>query len=59
MKQMHGHEKHEDPNADRDNAAQRSGNMHDDVQPHDDTCSCEPEPRWQELDDQQQQSEDT
>lgn len=56
---MHGHEKHEDPNADRDNAAQRSGNMHDDVQPHDDTCSCEPEPRWQELDDQQQQSEDT
>lgn len=26
--------------------------MHADTQPWDDTCSCEPEPRWQAVEDE-------
>lgn len=38
-----------------------SGNMHENVDETCDTCSCEPEPRWQELgeeiEEQQQRDE--
>lgn len=33
-------------------------NMHDDTQTWDDTCSCEPEPRWQALEDENHDEED-
>jgi len=33
-------------------------NMHEDTQPWDDACSCEPEPRWQSLEDEEDQAED-
>lgn len=33
-------------------------NMHENVKDWDDTCSCEPEPRWQQIEDEQETREE-
>ena len=44
-------DKHTQTDQDRDDRSRRK-RMHEDVQTWADTCSCEPEPRWQAVEDE-------
>jgi hypothetical protein len=35
----------------------RRSNMHEDVETWDDTCVCEPEPRWRKLEEEMQEED--